>query len=64
MHDDRDPHEEPLAGGNASGAAVRIGDTVRKPWLPTTERTVAYMLELRNRGIDLPEPHGRDDQAD
>ena len=63
MQDDRGDHGEPLAGGNASGVVVRVGDTVRKPWLPTTERTVAYMLELRNRGIDLPEPHGRDDQG-
>ena len=56
-----DPGEEPLSGGNASGRVVRIGDTVRKPWLPTTERTVAYMQALRDRGIDLPEPQGRDD---
>jgi tRNA A-37 threonylcarbamoyl transferase component Bud32 len=42
---------------------VRIGETVRKPWLPTTERTVAYMAALRDRGIDLPESHGRDDQG-
>lgn len=56
-----DLDEEPLSGGNASASVVRIGDTVRKPWLPTTERTVAYMLALRDRGIDLPEPHGRDD---
>jgi hypothetical protein len=53
--------EEALTGGNASGTVVRIGDTVRKPWLPSTERTVAYMLALRDRGIDIPEPHGRDD---
>lgn len=60
MYDARGDQEEPLAGGNASGGVVRIGRTVRKPWLPTSERTVAYMLELRNRGIDLPEPQGRD----
>jgi phosphotransferase family enzyme len=40
---------------------VRIGDTMRKPWLPSTERTTAYLLALRDRGIDLPEPHGRDE---
>jgi tRNA A-37 threonylcarbamoyl transferase component Bud32 len=55
-----EPDEEPLSGGNASASVVRIGDTVRKPWLPTTERVVAYMLALRDRGIDVPEPHGRD----
>jgi Phosphotransferase enzyme family len=55
--------EEPLTGGNASAGVVRIGETVRKPWLSTTERTVAYMRALRRRGIDIPEPHGRDDQG-
>jgi Ser/Thr protein kinase RdoA (MazF antagonist) len=55
--------EERLAGGNASASVVRVGSTVRKPWLATTERTVAYMIALRERGVDLPEPHGRDDQG-
>ncbi len=55
--------EEALTGGNASASVVRIGDTVRKPWLPTTELTVAYMSALRDRGIDLPRPRGRDDQG-
>ena len=53
--------ETALAGGNASSAVVRVGDTVRKPWLPSTELTVAYMRALRGRGIDIAEPHGRDD---
>jgi tRNA A-37 threonylcarbamoyl transferase component Bud32 len=53
--------EEALAGGNASAGVVRIGDTVRKPWLPSTERSVAYMVALRDRGIDVPEPQGQDD---
>ena len=53
--------EELLVGGNASGRVVRKGRTVRKPWLPTTERTVAYMTALAGRGIDLPLPHGRDE---
>lgn len=55
--------EEILIGGNASGNVVRVGDTVRKPWLSTTERTVAYMRALRERGIDLPGPRGRDGQG-
>ena len=55
--------EEALTGGNASASVVRIGDTVRKPWLPSTELTVAYMSALRDRGIDLPQPLGRDDQG-
>jgi len=55
--------EEALTGGNASASVVRVGDTVRKPWLPTTELTVRYMEALRSRGIDLPEPGDRDDQG-
>lgn len=60
---DTNSNEEALTGGNASASVVRIGDTVRKPWLPSTERTVAYMRALRDRGIDLPELRGRDDQG-
>lgn len=56
-----DNGEEALTGGNASASVVRIGDTVRKPWLPTTDLTVAYMVTLRDRGVDLPEPRGRDE---
>lgn len=55
--------EELLTGGNASASVLRVGDTVRKPWLPTTNSTVDYMRSLRQRGIDLPEPQGRDDQG-
>lgn len=55
--------EVPLEGGNASGGVVRVGDTVRKPWLPTSERTVTYMRTLRDRGIDLPQVRGRDEQG-
>ncbi len=59
--DDSHRGEEALAGGNASASVVRVGDTVRKPWLPTTGRTVDYMRTLRHRGVDVPEPLGRDD---
>lgn len=55
--------EELLAGGNASGGVVRVGVTVRKPWLPTSERTVAFTGALRRHGIDLPRTHGRDDEG-
>ncbi|MGZ4437698.1 MAG: phosphotransferase [Nocardioidaceae bacterium] len=63
MLGDRGDPDEALRGGNASGTVVRIDDTVRKTRLSTTERTVAYMRALRDRGIDLPEPHGLDDQG-
>lgn len=57
-------HEEvPLTGGNASASVTRIGDTVRKPWLPTTTRTIAYLRALRERGIDVPRPDGPDEQG-
>lgn len=52
-----------LEGGNASGAVVRVGSTVRKPWLDTSERAMAYMEVVRARGIDLPRTHGRDEQG-
>lgn len=58
-----EPVEVPLTGGNASEGVVRVGDTVRKPWLPTTARTVTYMEALRAKGVDLPSPRGRDDRG-
>ena len=55
-----DECEESLEGGNASAGVVRRGETVRKPWLPTTERTITYMAALKTRGVDLPGTHGQD----
>lgn len=55
--------ELPLAGGNASDGVVRIGATVRKPWLDSMPRTLAYMDALRERGIDVPRAHGRDERG-
>ncbi len=55
--------EQRLSGGNASASVVRIADTVRKPWQDTTPLAVEYMLALRKRGIDLPEPQGQDDEG-
>nr|WP_314844353.1 phosphotransferase [uncultured Microbacterium sp.] len=52
--------EERLEGGNAAGLVVRIGDTVRKPFLSTTPATVEFVLDLQDAGLDLPEPRGRD----
>lgn len=50
-----------MSGGNASGAVVRVGATVRKPWLPTTPQVVAYLDALRESGLDVPRTHGRDE---
>lgn len=55
--------EEVLTGGNASDRVVRVGMTIRKPWLPTTERTMSYMRALRQRGVDVPDFYGRDDHG-
>ncbi|MEW1834619.1 phosphotransferase [Microbacterium sp. NPDC079995] len=57
------PREEPLAGGNASGTVVRIGDTVRKPWAASTSSVVAFVHALRAAGVDLPEPLGCDESG-
>ncbi|KAA9151134.1 phosphotransferase [Microbacterium lushaniae] len=55
--------EVPLSGGNASSGVVRLGSTVRKPWTAHSSGVLRYMRVLRERGIDLPEPMGRDDQG-
>ncbi|MEL7977902.1 phosphotransferase [Isoptericola sp. F-RaC21] len=54
--------ETPLDGGNASEAVVRIGQTVRKPWLAPSEAVQAYTSALVDAGLDLPRPLGRDEQ--
>ncbi|GAA1534644.1 phosphotransferase [Microbacterium ginsengiterrae] len=53
--------EEILAGGNASGAVVRVGDTVRKPWARSTPSVSRFVAALRTKGIDAPTLFGRDD---
>ncbi|WP_061015243.1 phosphotransferase [Microbacterium sp. CCH5-D1] len=52
--------EEVLAGGNASGAVVRIGDTVRKAWTAATLSVDHFVAAMRVAGVDVPEPRGRD----
>jgi Ser/Thr protein kinase RdoA (MazF antagonist) len=56
-------HERELAGGNASGRVVRVGATVRKPWTRSSAVAQAYVAELRSRGIDAPQPLGRDERG-
>lgn len=50
-----------MAGGNASGPVVRVGNTVRKPWSATAPAVTAYVDALASAGIDVPKPLGRDD---
>ena len=46
--------EELLSGGNTSGAVVRVGNTVRKPWLASTAGVHAFMAAVRKAGVDVP----------
>jgi tRNA A-37 threonylcarbamoyl transferase component Bud32 len=52
--------EQELTGGNASGRVVRLGETVRKPWIGNTSVVQSYLGALRARGVDAPMPLGRD----
>jgi Ser/Thr protein kinase RdoA (MazF antagonist) len=55
------PDEYPLSGGNASSFVVRVGGTVRKPWLASTPTVQRLLDHLRATvGEDVPEPGGRD----
>ncbi|MFJ4996744.1 phosphotransferase [Microbacterium sp. NPDC088619] len=56
-------HEHELSGGNASGPVVRVGDTVRKIWTAATPGVHALMVHVRERGVDVPSPLGRDASA-
>lgn len=55
-----DADEVPLTGGNVASGVVRIAETVRKPWLPTTPRVQALLAALRDAGLDVLRPLGRD----
>jgi Ser/Thr protein kinase RdoA (MazF antagonist) len=55
--------EEALPGGNASAEVVRVGGTVRKPWSEGSAGVLEYMRTLRERGVDVPRPMGRDAQG-
>lgn len=52
-----------LAGGNASGTVVRVGDTVRKPWTDATASVAGFVSALRDQGIDAPAHLGRDERG-
>ena len=55
--------EEVLAGGNASGTVVRLGETVRKSWSEATPSVTRFVRALRAAGVDVPELRGRDEQG-
>jgi Ser/Thr protein kinase RdoA (MazF antagonist) len=59
--------EVPLPGGTANrGRVVRVGDTVRRPWRPTSPATHALLRHLAAAGFDGaprflgPDRHGRE----
>lgn len=52
-----------LTGGNATAGVVRVGATVRKPWLESTPTVRDFMHCVREAGIDVPEFIGRDDDG-
>lgn len=53
--------EQELTGGNASGRVVRVGGTVRKPWIDNSAVVQTYLAVLRSQGVDAPRPLGRDE---
>ena len=59
-------HMEPevLAGGNMSGAVVRVGDTVRKPSQPQSATVQRLVAHVRAQGATwVQEPLGVDDDG-
>lgn len=52
-----------LAGGNASGIVMRVGDTVRKSWSDAAPSVADFVAALRAEGVDAPEPLGRDERG-
>lgn len=55
--------EQPLEGGNATAGVVRVGNTVRKPWGPTTPAVRELMRRVAAAGVDVPTIQGRDEQG-
>jgi Phosphotransferase enzyme family len=60
-----DQQEVELTGGTANqGLVVRVGDTVRRPWRPTSESTHALLQHLEDVGFDgAPRLLGVDDRG-
>lgn len=61
---DQTPAEEPLLGGNAGVAVVRVGDTVRRPIQPWSKSVDALLNHFENIGLQgAPRALGYDDQG-
>lgn len=52
--------EEPPSGGNAAPLVVRVDGTVRNPWFDGAAGVLENLRVLRERGVDVPAPMGRD----
>ncbi|WP_114855008.1 phosphotransferase [Brachybacterium sp. YJGR34] len=63
MDNREDAAEHTLDGGNATAGVVRIGDTVRKPWEPTTPAVHEFMAHVAAAGVEVPAVLGRDDRG-
>lgn len=63
MNQGSGPDEQILEGGNVSDGVVRIGSTVRKPWLKSTPSVFEFMSAVRGAGVDVPAVLGRDEQG-
>lgn len=56
--------EEQLSGGLVEGRCVRVGGTVRRPWLPSSPAVQHLLHHMERAGFDgAPRPLGRDDQG-
>lgn len=55
--------EQLLEGGNVSDGVVRIGSTVRKPWMDSTPSVFEFMTAVRKAGVDVPAVLGKDEQG-
>ncbi|MEC3891483.1 phosphotransferase enzyme family protein [Nocardiopsis sp. LDBS1602] len=52
---------ELLEGGNVSETVLRVGRTVRKPWLRSSSTVAELLRHLRRHGrAEVPEAYGRD----
>lgn len=61
MREREEQEEEVLEGGNVADRVVRVGPTVRKPWLPSSPSVLSLLGYLRARGYDAsPTALGRD----
>jgi hypothetical protein len=61
---DHAPGEEPLRGGNAGVAVVRVGDTVRRPVRPWSKNVDALLVHFENIELQgAPRALGYDDRG-